>query len=721
MKVAEFHQEFSVAAKTATGVIVINTPGWSGKVIRMDAPDIEDRSFVLSLSESVRNFDGGPNSEGEGHGGYVDFNADGGIIAISLEHFGAYPLVDPSPTNAGVQALGRDSNGQSTIPAWGAKTTDNALTITDDVIHLSEYKYRVSDDPEVTQSNYQIKNVGNGSYFAFNLPTRIYGNWGAHSSTNIITDLPIFRTDAEMLAWIASNFEDTSNMVNNITPADEYATWDNCWYVQNVFGHNTKERADYTGYRNYQFWPKTGRICFYRSRATASDPYQLKLLSYTGYDTYKAGAWDTDYEEYTGSIESSYMTKSVLFDDDDYYTVFCSAESNTNIPIFDTLSQATDYINYLIDIDLASNYADIARDESTVIPNDWGEDVAATDLGTNGQNYNLPGARLYGLGLSELTQFFLDVYNTANVQDIIDGNKLLSGQEINNICGCMFLPISDLSKICEMGSTQHIHIGSWSAPNGEGTLIAKNNKLMNMGSVTITPTYHDQRDYPPYTRLYVMLPYAGTYELSVDKYMNKTLTVKAGVDITSGAVVFYLFANDVLLDHFTGNLGAQRPITCIDNAQYVSNVVNGVMGSGSAMTSGASSLANNVGSMGGLSSVAGGAGAVAGAAAISATGVYKGFELLQTVDTPPMTTQGALTGNLGYSGIQSVYFVCAQKKSVRPSNERQVVGYPSGQGGTINTFSGFLSCRSVKLADGFTGSEIEREELITILNQGIYL
>lgn len=152
-------------------------------------------------------------------------------------------------------------------------------------------------------------------------------------------------------------------MINYTTPEDEYATWDNCWYVQNVLGHNTKDRANYTAYRNYQFWPKTGRICFYRSRSTASDPYQLKLLNYTGYETYKAGPWDTNYQAYTGNIESNYMNKSVLFSDNDYYTVFCSAEANTNIPIFDTLDQATSYINYEIDIDQASNYADIAQAE----------------------------------------------------------------------------------------------------------------------------------------------------------------------------------------------------------------------------------------------------------------------------------------------------------------------------------------------------------------------
>lgn len=708
----------------AEAKIEIDSDGWSGKVIRTDAVSDDDRKFQLTAVAGQRStlLNSSDHAEGRASGGYVRYNANGYIVCISLEHFGIY---NPGVTSGGVQVRGYNGQG-GTVAAYGARPDGSAMVLTATDIYFEENnaKYGEHLENEIHETNVTLywARIRNNYQYS-DMPARIYGNWQSMSNSRIMTDLPIFATDADALAWVASNFEDTSKMLNFVNPEEEYIDNNNCWYVHNVFGHNTKDRNSYTGYRNYRFFPKTGRICFYRHKPSASDPYALRLLGYNdNYNIFKAGAWDSNFEEYSGSVETNYMTKSVQYGSNNYYTVFVNAEGATNIPIFDTLDEATDYINYQIEIDQASNYADIVRDDNTVIPNDWGEDVDETDLGSNGQNYNLPGARLYGLGLSELTQFFLDVYSTANIQDILDGNKLLSGQEINAICGCMYVPIDDLSKICEMGSTQHIHIGTWEAPRGEGTLIGKCNKLMTMGSVQITPTYYDQRDYPPFTRIYVMLPYAGTYELSVDKYMGKTLTVKAGVDITSGAVVYYLFANGILLDHYTGNLGSQRPITCIDNAQYVSNVVNGVIGSGNAMTTGASSLANNLGSMsGGMASVAGGAGAVAGAAAISATGVYKGFELLQTVDTPPMTTQGSLTGNLGYSGIQSVYFVCAQKKSVRPVNERQVVGYPSGQGGTINSFSGFLSCRSVMLADGFTGSEREREELITILSQGIYL
>lgn len=720
-KVAQFNRSVSFAAKTATGSISIITPGWSGKVIRRDAVDVADRSFLLEVSCEVQNFDGGQNSHGSGGGGYVAYNADGAIIGISLEHFGQYPD-GTTYTEGGVQCLGRDSTGQNAIPAYGATETDTQLTVDDGGLYVSEYKYIAGQGPEVTQTDISIRFVGNGNYRVFDLPVRIYGNWGAHSVSSITTDLPIFATDADFLAWIDSNCEDTSHMVNYTTPEDEYATWDNCWYVQNVFGHNTKDRANYTAYRNYQFWPKTGRICFYRSRATAQDPYQLKLLSYTGYETYKAGPWDTNYQAYTGSIESNYMNKSVQFADNDYYTVFCSAEANTNIPIFDTLDQATDYINYLIDIDQASNYADIAQAENEMIDPDFGVEDIETDIGANEQVYNIAGFHLYEVSHTELSSFFLEIFNTDPdvVDAILEGTRLFSGNEINAIMMCMYLPISDISKICTMGSTSKITVGTWTADHSEGTRIAKNDVIMNMGSMFIPFRYNSEQDFEPYTQMFVQLPYCGTHQIQISKYIGKTIRCDYAVCVADGSCKAMLFGDGILLDEFPGNMGSMRPISAADAAQYVSNIVNGVMDMIPTVGQGTSAVQQGAEAAGAGAGM-GVAGAFIGAGGLATNGVYKGYELLQAAENPPMSTSGALSGGISYFGVQKPHFIIAQKEVVRPLNERQIIGYPSGQGGKVSNFTGYLKCSAFNLAEGFTGTQQELNEIYEIMSKGIYL
>ena len=717
----EFKREVTHNTDEARAYIYIESPGWSGKVIKKDSVNEADRSFLLTLNGSeqstlVGNTD---HATAHGSGGYVNYHGDGGIIAISLEHFFDW---GDNYTEGGVQTIGWDS-GHNVIGAWGAKETDNTVTITayDIYVKHNEYSYgNLGEETNVTQEDIQITSARiRTNYEYVNLPARIYGNWQSISSAHIITDLPIFETDADLLAWIASNFEDCSNMLNYATPEDSYITYDNCWYVHNVFGHNTKDRNSYTGYRNYQFWPKTGRICFYRNTPTDSDPYALKLLHYTDYDVYKGGAWDEDFEPYSGSIESNYMTRSARYGANDYYTVFVSAETYTNIPIFDTLSQATDYINYVIDIDQASNYADIAQAENETLDPTFGVTDTETDIGKNEQAYNIAGFHLYEVSHTELSSFFLEIFNTDPdvVDAILEGTKLFSGNEINAIMMCMYLPISDISKICTMGSTSKITVGTWTADHSEGTRIAKNDVIMNLGSMAIPYRYNSEQDFEPYTQMFVQLPYCGTHQIQISKYIGKTIRCDYAVCVADGSCKAMLFGNGILLDEFPGNMGSMRPISAADAAQYVSNIVNGVMD----MIPTAGNITNAAVQAVGSSSAGGIAGAMAGGYAATANGIWKGYELLQAAETPPMSTHGSLSGGISYFGVQKPHFIIAQKDVVRPLNERQIIGYPSGQGGKVGTFSGYLKCSAFNLADGFTGTQQELNEIYEIMSKGIYL
>ena len=724
----EFKREVSHGTDEARAYIYIESPGWSGKVVRKDAVDDADRSFMMNLT-GTQQTTLQPSTEhatGQGSGGYVAYDASGGIIAISLEHFFDW---GEDYTEGGVQTTGWDSNNDI-IGAWGAKPTDNSVTITanDIFIHSNVYEYgELGEETEVTQTDISLVSARIRTNFEYiNLPARIYGNWQSIATSHIVTDLPIFATDADLLAWIASDFEDVSNMLNYTTPEDEYRNYDNCWYVHNVFGHNTKDRNSYTGYRNFQFWPKTGRICFYRSAPTAADPYALKLLHYTDYDVYKGGAWDENFIPFTGSVDSNYMTLSARYGANDYYTVFVNAETYTNIPIFNSLADATDYINHLKDIEDADNYSDLAQAENEIIPPGFGDEDDSTDIGANEQSYNIAGFHLYEVSHTELSSFFLEIFNTdPNVVDaILEGTKLFSGNEINAIMMCMYLPISDISKICTMGSTSKITVGTWTADHSEGTRIAKNDVVMTMGSMYIPYRYNSEQDFEPYTQMFVQLPYCGTHQIQISKYIGKTLRCDYAVCVSDGSCKALLYGDNILLDEFAGNMGSMRPITASDAAQYVSNIVNGIMGESATVTGGANSALNHgieAAGAGGAASVLGVAGAAVGAGIAGAQGVYKGYELLQAAETPPMSTKGGLSGGISYFGVQKPHFIIAQKEVVRPLNERQVIGYPSGQGGKVGSFSGYLKCSAFNLADGFTGTQSELNEIYEIMSKGIYL
>ena len=696
------------------------SPGWSGRIISRDAVADSDREFMLTAVGGQQSTlpASTDHAEGTASGGYVSYDANGGVVCISLEHFGVY---DPGVSSGGVQVLGYDSQYHDT-PAWGAIPGETALSIGSGDIgfRTNDAKYGDSLGNEIHQTDISIVWAQMRPNFEYCcLPARIYGNWQSISHADIYTDLPIFLTDADALAWINSDFEDVSKMLNYVSPEDEYIDHDNCWYVHNVFGHNTKDRNSYTGYRNYQFWPKTGRICFYRNTPSASDPYALKLLHYTDYEVLKAGAWDNDFSSYSGSVESNYMTKSAYYGSNDYYTVFVNAEGATNIPIFDTLAEATDYINNLIDITAASNYADIAQAENDVIEPDFGVEDTETDIGANEQAYNIAGFHLYEVSHAELSSFFLEIFDPtpSAVQAILDGTKLFSGNEINAIMMCMYLPISDISKICTMGSTSKISVGTWTADHSEGKRIAKNDVIMHMGEMAIPYRYNSEQDMEPYTQFYLQLPYCGTHQIQVSAYIGKTMKIDYAVCVADGSCKALVYADNILIDEFPGNMGSMRPITATDASQYISNIVNGVMD----MIPTAGKVASSAMQVAGAGSAGAVAGAAAGGAGVAANGIWKGYELLQAAETPPMSTHGSLSGGISYFGVQKPHLLIAQKAVVRPAMERQLIGYPSGQSGKVGSFSGYLKCSMFNLADGFTGTQQELNEIYEIMSQGIYL
>ena len=73
------------------------------------------------------------------------------------------------------------------------------------------------------------------------------------------------------------------------------------------------------------------------------------------------------------------------------------------------------------------------------------------------------------------------------------------------------------------------------------------------------------------------------------------------------------------------------------------------------------------------------------------------------------------------NAILGIHFFTYPHYNYRPDNELDVYGYPSGRGGLIGSFSGFLRSSCVQLADGFVGSVQERNEILQMIAKGIYI
>lgn len=402
--------------------------------------------------------------------------------------------------------------------------------------------------------------------------------------------------------------------------------------------------------------------------------------------------------------------------------------NETNIPLWNTQQDADDYFNGLKDITEADNYAYISRQDNAILNPDLpGTDIdELTEVGTNGMRYSY-GNRLYEITNVELSSLMAELFTPANYQSIIDGNKLFGSNTMECISGVIYIPLTSLDAVCDMGSLANVKIGSWESQNAQGRRIIKNEGTIDCGSFFYNRVYQDYRDYEPYNLLFVNLPFCGCHQLTISKYIDKTVTVKYNIDITTGGIVCSLYADNILLDVFEGTCGASRPISATDNNAYINNIVGAITGASSQAQGSITGISNAVGAVGKAVNVgsvaAGGAalGAVGVAGAAGASGVFTAYQIKQAVDNPPQMHRGSLAGNLAYSLNTHPTFLFYTKRTIRPENELSLIGYPSGHGGVVGSFSGFLQCSAFKLANGFTGTEREREDILSIMRAGIYI
>lgn len=724
----------------AISTITLKSPGWSGKVIRSDDQDVENRKFQFDIAGSLTNeyVLAHPHYEVEGHGGYIPYNASGAIVGISLEHLGELVLdatqFHEHKINQLYGAVLRENNTVQAVPAFGAVIGSQALNYDDGNIFVEEYT--VDDgSTQTTSQNVAYRNCGFPSYEEGPFYADLNPSWSVNRANNstgeLTTDLPIFATDADLLEYINSEGEITDKMLNYSTPEEEYEERFAYWYIHNVYGKNTRTAPSYTAARNYRFFPQSEqKIAFLVHSATSSAPYTLELQTDFNYAVKSAGAFDTDdgdYADYAGSVPTTYLDKSISVGND-YYTKFIF---DTNIPIAGSQQDIDDYFAGRKTIqDIALNWDQIARQDDYLLDPEWQgtNKDSETPTGSNGMLYTY-GSKLYEVSNIELAALFTEVFDPDNLQNILDGNKLFSSETLSCINSITYFPLISMSEVCEMGGTGNVWIGSWMSQDCQGTRINKNNKKINIGTFQMAPTYNDFRDFEPYTRVYIQLPFAGCHELTVSKYMGKAVKVEASIDITTGTILYLVYGNNILLDQFSGTCGAQRPFTARDSAQYISNVVNAVTGASNTMTSaskGASDIASGMSAAtkAGLSADAVAAGGVvAGGALIGVgaiNGVYKGYQLKNAIDNPPLISTGSLAGCAAYAANTKVCFIVAQKKTIVPANLQTIIGRPSNQGGSVGSFTGYLKCSSFSMSN-FTGTKAELDEIYSIMAQGIYI
>lgn len=748
--------------------LTLRSDGWSGQIVNAHDPDLTARQFQLDVDyETYGNegyFPGVTGSvkttpENIGSVWYQSNSNSPIIVGISLEHMGWIGNPTGTADEGVLQFLGQMVSGGSVqdVNAWGGKENENVLSVLFDWIRINNYEwhsaYESGTSGEVTSDTY-IQDVGAGANICpFRMICNDGGNWPRHHECIITTDLPIFETDADLIEFIQSGGTETSKMLNfaNIDPEEEYKLDQKYYYLHNIFRHDyhgVKSSAWY----NYRWKPGYGnKIRLYRVTPTESRHYTMVLVVPGGLTRFKGPKGEyTDEDAFVideDDLQTNYQEYSYTISRVAPRDVVTVSDFDTNIPIFGNAEDATKYANDELSIEDALNYSDILAYEQQLPEPDFGDVDIETETGVNGQTY-AAGSAIYVLSRSEMIAFFSEIFKIQDptfINAFKDGNVLFGDNQANAIIGCQYFPF-DASLVCSLESSSgSIWVGGWESQNATGKKVNMNDKVITVGEFFLPDMFKDVRDYEPYTNIYVQLPYCGTYQLSVQKYINKTVKIQYAVDIFTGACTALIYANNILLDSMDGMIGSQRPVTGRTAANMLQAITRGsasvaagtaagvkggmaLAGAGEAVFAGGPGIAALGIGAGTQTAVAANALAASGIAIGAAgagigavAGVDAMYKAKNAYADPPMASRGQYSGNLGMFANQKVHFIVAIRHNYRPENELDIMGYPSGRGGKIGSFSGFLKSSCVYLADGFIGSVQERNEILEMIAKGIYI
>jgi len=418
---------------------------------------------------------------------------------------------------------------------------------------------------------------------------------------------------------------------------------------------------------------------------------------------------------------------------------------NKNLFIFDNEEDATEYTSGNSDGRKAKNYSEIMEGD---FDNPTGEDDEETEFGevkTRGffsQQYIMDSSCLQALAN--------DLFDTSAGgfwEEIAKGLGMYGDNPIEAVMGLSFWPV-DLTSVFTGVQAAKVWFGGygWEPSAGTAIRLMYPNGYKTLGSIAIRRTFRNWRDFSPYTRLYVSLPYVGVYELDLTRYYDKTVEVRYYFDTRTNGCIACLIADGHLMDYFNGQMGVTMPITLTDYAGYANSQISTLLGAGAlaavaatgvgAAVAGAGSAAlglagTAIGTSGiaGAAAAAGAAGAAGGAVGIglggaavagTALGAKTAYGLSQNNINKHNVTKGGSSSMINEYLPQYVEFIFEIQEDCAPDNYGQQYGYPSMKSGSVGSFQGFLKCQSIKLDCG-VATENEKNQIKTMLLNGIYI
>lgn len=217
---------------------------------------------------------------------------------------------------------------------------------------------------------------------------------------------------------------------------------------------------------------------------------------------------------------------------------------------------------------------------------------------------------------------------------------------------------------------------------------------IDCGSITLREYFGNVFDYEPYTKVAIYLPFIGVQSLSTAEVMRSTINVVYHVDIFTGACLAEVYISRDggrgCLYTFAGDCSARYPLS-----------------SGSYM-----------GIVGGVLSIAGG---IAGTVATGGNllPALLGASSAMTHMHTDVKHSGQISGNAGAMGVKTPFLIVLRPQTAMADSYEHFTGRPANKFALIGEASGYIRCKEVHVDNLSGASDKEKEMVASLLKTGI--
>lgn len=310
------------------------------------------------------------------------------------------------------------------------------------------------------------------------------------------------------------------------------------------------------------------------------------------------------------------------------------------------------------------------------------------------------------LNLDNVKQFSAWMWNADDdlYESIIKGLGYMGSDPFNAIIGLKMYPF----EIGNYFTKEYSDIFFGRVNSGfVGQRIDKAHVILDLGSATFNPPERNFLGYEPYTQAWLYIPYCGIVKVSPTEFVNKQITVKMVIDITTGTCTAVVYSAGIPVMYKDGVIGVDVPITGINQNSWANNFISSATQLGAGI--GGIMLAPYTG---GLSAL------VAGASALNT--VSGALEVTQTMGTSIEKT-GSSSPALNMALPQKCYLIFESIENALPENYGHITGFMCMEHGTVSNFTGYSIFENVDVKSISGATETEKTAIKTYLESGVYL